>query len=98
MQHAPMTLGPDPKWRAGSLRQTAATSRSACLTGSDTLYVFRYDDVLPLLHDSRLGGVGLRLFDQLGIERGPLRDWYSGLMCTNEGLTHHPLCPSPYSQ
>ena len=91
MYHAPMTLGPDPKCRVASLRQIAATSPSARLTGSDTVYVFRYDDVQPLLHDSRLGGIGLRAFDQLGIDSGPLRDWYGALISTNEGLTHHRL-------
>jgi cytochrome P450 len=91
MQDAPMTLGPDPKCRAASLRQIAATSPSARLTGSDTVYVFRYHDVQMLLHDSRLGGIGLRAFDQLGIESSPLRDWYSSLMRTSEGLTHHGL-------
>jgi len=51
----------------------------------------RYDDVEQLSHDPRLAGVGLSIFDLLGIGDGPLRTWYSSLMFTNEGDAHHRL-------
>ncbi len=50
-----------------------------------------YDDVERLSHDPRLAGVGLSLFDFLGIGDGPLRSWYSSIMFTNEGDAHHRL-------
>ena len=53
--------------------------------------VLQYDDVERLSHDSRLAGVGLSLFDFLGVGDGPLRQWYSSLMFTNEGDAHHRL-------
>src|SRR5581483_9461199 len=39
----------------------------------------------------RLNGVGLSLFDAMGITRGPLRDWYGSLMFTNDGAKHDRL-------
>lgn len=53
--------------------------------------VLRYRDVEALAHNPRLAGVGLTIFDFLGVSAGPLRDWYSGLMFTNEGVAHHRL-------
>lgn len=53
--------------------------------------MLRWDDVRALLRDRRFAGVGLAVFDVLGIEDGPLRRWYSGLMFTNEGAVHHRL-------
>ena len=38
-----------------------------------------------------LAGVGLSIFDMLGVADGPLRRWYSSLMFTNEGDAHHRL-------
>jgi hypothetical protein len=46
------------------------------------------DDVEALAHDQRLNGIGLTLFDMMGITDGPLRDWYSRLMFTTEGDYH----------
>jgi len=43
------------------------------------------------LHEPRLRGVGLSLFDRMGIADGPLRDWYGALMFTNDGVAHDRL-------
>jgi cytochrome P450 len=51
------------------------------------LLVLRYREVDRLAHDRRMAGVGLTMFDFMGI-KGPLRDWYSELMFTNEGEDH----------
>src|SRR5262249_38905663 len=59
------------------------------VTGSTT--VFRYDDIDRLTRDPRLEGVGLTFFDLMGIHDGPLRDWYGGIMFTNEGRAHNRL-------
>jgi len=53
--------------------------------------VLRYADVESLARDPRVAGVGLTVFDLLGITEGPLREWYGGLMFTNEGDVHHRL-------
>ena len=69
--------------------------RTAALEGpvvtdsvSGAVVVLRHADVERLAHDPRLGGVGLAFFDFMGIDDGPLRDWYGGLMFTNEGAEH----------
>ena len=54
-------------------------------------FVVRWDDVRDLLRDKRFAGVGLAIFDVLGIDDGPLRRWYGSLMFTNEGEVHHRL-------
>jgi cytochrome P450 len=56
------------------------------LTGATV--VLRYRDLEKLAHDQRLAGIGLALFDMMGITEGPLREWYSGLMFTTEGDYH----------
>src|SRR5260370_35439286 len=50
--------------------------------------VLRHRDVDELAHDPRLIGIGLTLFDLMGISDGPLRDWYGRLMFTTEGDYH----------
>jgi cytochrome P450 len=50
--------------------------------------VLRHHDVEALAHDPRLNGIGLTLFDMMGISDGPLRDWYARLMFTTEGDYH----------
>jgi cytochrome P450 len=50
--------------------------------------VLRQRDVETLAHDQRLEGIGLGLFDMMGITDGPLRDWYGGIMFTTEGEYH----------
>jgi cytochrome P450 len=53
--------------------------------------ILRYADVESLARDPRLAGVGLNVFDLMGVDEGPLRDWYGGLMFTNDGDVHHRL-------
>lgn len=50
-----------------------------------------YSEVERLSHDPRLAGIGLTLFDMLGIGDGPLRTWYSSIMFTLDGDAHHRL-------
>ena len=57
----------------------------------EVLVIVRWDDVRALLRDKRFAGVGLSIFDLLGIDDGPLRRWYGSLMFTNEGETHSRL-------
>ena len=56
------------------------------LTGASI--VLRQRDVETLSRDPRVHGIGLLLFDMMGITDGPLRDWYCHLMFTNEGDYH----------
>jgi cytochrome P450 len=56
------------------------------LTGATV--VFRQADLDMLVHDQRVAGIGLALFDMMGIADGPLRDWYGNLMFTTEGEYH----------
>ncbi len=53
--------------------------------------VLRQHDVEKLAHDQRLEGIGLAMFDMMGITEGPLRDWYGQLMFTTEGDRHRRL-------
>ncbi|HUS42893.1 MAG TPA: cytochrome P450 [Ilumatobacteraceae bacterium] len=69
--------------------RTAGPAGIAADTGA--VVVLRYGDIERLSHDPRLAGIGLSVFDLLGIEDGPLRSWYSSLMFTNEGDAHHRL-------
>lgn len=55
------------------------------------VHVLRYREVERLLHEPRLHGVGLSLFDAMGITQGALRDWYGSLMFTNDGVEHDRL-------
>jgi hypothetical protein len=77
------------------LHEFYRAARAAGLTGisADTgaVVVLRYDDIERLSHDPRLAGVGLSIFDLLEVDDGPLRQWYSSLMFTNEGDAHHRL-------
>jgi cytochrome P450 len=74
-----------------ALRKVAVIDRVAwdCSTGAAV--IFRHRDVQALAHDPRVAGIGLSLFDLMGITHGPLRDWYSGLMFTNDGASHKRL-------
>jgi cytochrome P450 len=56
-----------------------------------TTIVLRYDDVESLARDHRMMGVGLSFFDVMGINEGPLREWYGNLMFTTEGEHHDRL-------
>lgn len=51
----------------------------------------RHADISALARDERVAGVGLTFFDLMGITDGTLRDWYGGLMFTNEGDKHDRL-------
>lgn len=53
--------------------------------------VLRQRDVEALARDERLNGIGLALFDLMGISDGPLRGWYSRLLVTTEGDYHRRL-------
>ncbi len=59
------------------------------MTGATSF--LRHADVSALARDERVMGVGLTFFDLMGILEGPLREWYSGLMFTNEGPAHDRL-------
>ncbi len=78
-----------------SLHETLRAGREAGPSGIDSMsgavVVFRYADVEALAHDPRLAGIGLSLFDLLGVPDGYLRTWYSSLMFTNDGDLHHRL-------
>lgn len=70
-------------------RLIAAGRRGPTATDATTgmLIVLGYDEVVRLAHDRRMAGVGLSMFDLMGVQ-GLLRDWYSELMFTNEGDAH----------
>jgi cytochrome P450 len=80
----------DPVESTAELRRAAALADTA-VTELGMVCVLRYAEVERLLHDHRLEGIGLSMFDLIGVPDGPLRDWYSGLMFTNEGPGHHRL-------
>ncbi len=79
----------DPVARRDALRELAKSERIARVT--EGVFVLHWDDVRALLRDRRFEGVGLTVFDALGITDGPLRRWYGSLMFTNEGVTHNRL-------
>jgi len=93
--------GPEPRADATTLRDPRAwkhlvldaASRGPTVVDDSTgaVHVLRYHDVERLLHEPRLHGVGLSLFDAMGITHGPLRDWYGTLMFTNDGVAHDRL-------
>lgn len=56
---------------------------------SGAFVVLHNRDVRKLLHDSRLKGLGLALFDLAGVHDGPLREWFGSIMFANEGQPHH---------
>ena len=72
-----------------ALRKLATTERVAY--APEGVFVLHWDDVRALLRDRRFEGVGLAMFDLLGITDGPLRRWYGSLMFTNEGIAHNRL-------
>jgi cytochrome P450 len=72
----------------GTLRAAASQGPLAIDEMTGATVVLRQDDLEMLAHDQRLAGIGLALFDMMGIADGPLRDWYSKLMFTTEGDYH----------
>ncbi len=73
------------------LRKAALAGPLARHPETGVVIALRHADVEALLRDSRMHGVGLGNFDVSGITEGPLRDWYSQLMFTNEGVVHRRL-------
>lgn len=72
----------------GMLRGAAAQGPLATDGVTGATIVLRQHDVEAMAHDQRLVGIGLSLFDMMGITDGPLRDWYGKLMFTTEGDYH----------
>jgi cytochrome P450 len=65
--------------------------RTATDPTTGAVVALRYDDCEQLAHDRRIEGVGLRMFDLLGVGDGLLREWYGGLMFTTDGPHHDRL-------
>lgn len=72
----------------GVLRAASSQGPMAIDEATGAIVVLRQDDLEMLVHDKRLAGIGLALFDMMGITEGPLRDWYGELMFTTEGDYH----------
>lgn len=72
----------------GILRRAAAHGPLAIDETTGAVVVLRLRDLELLAHDPRVEGVGLALFDMMGIADGPLREWYGKLMFTTEGDYH----------
>lgn len=72
----------------GVLREASRRGPLANDEMTGAFVVLRQRDVELLVHDPRLHGIGLALFDMMGITDGPLRDWYGRLMFTTEGAYH----------
>ncbi len=70
------------------LRDAARQGPLASDVSTGATVVLRQRDVEALAHDQRLEGIGLALFDMMGITDGCLRDWYGSLMFTTEGDYH----------
>lgn len=81
----------DPRERRRLTLEASQEAGFATDATSGALVVLGYRDVERLLTDTRLQGIGLTVFDMMGISEGPLRDWYSSIMFTNEGQAHHRL-------
>ena len=74
-----------------ALRQAADLAPITVEPFTGSTVVLRHADIAALARDPRLAGVGLRLFDAMGVTDGPLREWYGALMFTNEGEVHDRL-------
>ena len=74
-----------------TLRAGRAGGPTALNPPTGAIVALRYDEVERLAHDPRIAGIGLSLFDLMGIPDGNLRDWYRQLMFTNDGDAHHRL-------
>lgn len=80
----------DPERAVETLIAAGRQVPTAIDAATGMLIVLGYQEVVKLAHDRRMAGVGLSVFDMMGIE-GPLREWYGGLMFTNEGEVHSRL-------
>jgi cytochrome P450 len=87
----PATTTTDPRAWKRLMLDAAAHGPAVVDETTGALYVLRYRDVERLLNEPRLNGVGLSVFDAMGIPGGPLRDWYGSLMFTNDGVKHDRL-------
>src|SRR5262245_30603215 len=72
----------------GALREASFRAPFATDEMTGATVVLRQADIEKLTRDHRLPGIGLSLFDMMGIVDGPLRDWYGALMFTTEGDYH----------
>jgi cytochrome P450 len=72
----------------GVLSEAAQQGPLAVDVATGATVVLRQRDLEALAHDQRLEGIGLALFDMMGIADGPLRDWYGRIMFTTEGDYH----------
>src|SRR5215471_9837813 len=70
------------------LREAASAGPVVREPDTGVVLVLGHRDVEALGRDHRMVGVGLGVFDMVGISDGPLREWYSSLMFTNEGEAH----------
>jgi cytochrome P450 len=77
----------DPETAVDRLIEAGRRGPTAIDATTGMLIVLGYDEVVRLAHDRRMAGVGLSMFDLMGVQ-GLLRDWYSELMFTNEGEAH----------
>ena len=73
------------------LREAASAGPVVREPETGTVLVLGHAEVEALGRDHRMAGVGLGVFDLVGITAGPLRDWYGSLMFTNEGDAHRRL-------
>jgi len=90
-QRIPLSAATDPRAWKQSILAAAARGPAAIEETTEMIYVLRYHEIERLLHEPQLRGVGLSLFDQMGIADGALRDWYGALMFTNDGASHDRL-------
>jgi len=87
----PLSATTDPREWKSLLLAAAARGPTAIEETTGMIYVLRQREIERLLHEPRLRGVGLSLFDRMGIANGPLREWYGALMFTNDGAAHDRL-------
>ncbi|MGH3053697.1 MAG: cytochrome P450, partial [Gaiellaceae bacterium] len=81
----------DPREWKRLMLAAAAEGPMAIDAATGITHLLRHRDIEQILNEPRLRGAGLSLFDQMGITDGPLRDWYGGLMFTNDGSRHDRL-------
>jgi cytochrome P450 len=72
----------------GVLSEAAQQGPLAVDVATGATVVLRQRDLEALAHDQRLEGIGLAMFDMMGITDEPLRDWYGRLMFSTEGDYH----------
>ena len=87
----PLSTAADPRAWKQAMLDAAARGPTALEVTTGMIYVLRHREIERLLHEPRLQGVGLSLFDRMGITKGPLRSWYGALMFTNDGASHDRL-------